>query len=57
MQGRVLRIHMKFLAKIRTLAIETLPVTGPLELAGTGRARLGLPLPCRPSVPNVLLTR
>ena len=57
MQGRALRSPEKFPAKIDTVAIETLPVTGPLELAGTGRARLGLPLPCRPSVPNVLLTR
>lgn len=48
---------MQFLAKIDTLATEILPVTGPLELAGTGRARLGLPLPCRLSVPDVPLMR
>ena len=40
MQGRALRSPEKFPAKIDTVAIEPLPVTGPLELAGTGRARL-----------------
>lgn len=57
-QGENPRRYDDFPATIDTAAIETLPDVGVLEVTGTRRARLVMPLPYRESVLNVLtLTR